>query len=211
MNFRLHEGIYVMRKIGILGGTFNPIHNGHLLLAETARTYCNLDEVWLVPSGCSYMKEQEGILPKAVRLGMVKMAAADNPYFRVSAMEVEREGYSYTCETLREIGRKNPDAALYYIVGADTLFHMESWKDPQEIFSACVTLAAVRDGWQEQKVSEQAAYLSEKYHADIRMLPSLCIAISATDIRDRCRQGLSVRYLVPENVRIFLEQNHYYA
>lgn len=200
-----------MKKIGILGGTFNPIHNGHLLMAETARCACALDEVLLIPSGCSYMKEQEEILPGKVRLEMTRLAAMENPYFTASSIEVEREGNTYTFETLAQLKRLEPDAEFYYIVGADTLFSMESWKKPEEVFSSCVILAAVRDGWEDERLAKQAAYLSGKYRADIRMLPSLHVEISSTDIRTRCRQKRSIRYLVPECVREFLENNGCYA
>lgn len=200
-----------MKRIGILGGTFNPIHNGHLIMAETARSAYGLEEVLLIPSGCSYMKDQSEILPGNIRLEMAQLAASENPYFTASAIEVERNGNSYTFETLRQLKLQNPDAELYYIVGADTLFAMESWKKPEEIFASCVVLTAVRDGWEDQSLAKQAAVLSEKYHADIRMLPSLHIEISSTDIRRRCRQKQSIRYLVPESVRIFLEENECYC
>lgn len=200
-----------MKRIGILGGTFNPIHNGHLIMAETARSAYGLEEVLLIPSGCSYMKDQSEILPGNIRLEMAQLAASENPYFTASAIEVERNGNSYTFETLLQLKLQNPDAELYYIIGADTLFAMESWKKPEEIFNSCVVLTAVRDGREDQSLAKQAAVLSEKYHADIRMLPSLHIEISSTDIRRRCRQKQSIRYLVPESVRIFLEENECYS
>lgn len=200
-----------MKKIGILGGTFNPIHNGHLIMAENARTFCSLDKVLLIPSGTSYMKDPRDILPGKVRLKMAELAAMDNPFFEESAIEVEREGNSYTWETLAALRLQYPDVELYHIVGADTLLSMESWKHPERIFSSCVTLAAVREGWKDEALEEQAAYISRKYHADIRLLPSLHMEISATQIRERCRLGQSIRYLVPERVRIFLEENGYYG
>ena len=183
-----------MKKIGILGGTFNPIHTGHLILAENARIFCGLDEVLLIPSGCSYMKDASRILPGSVRLRMAALAAQDNPFFKVSDMEVVRPGSSYTYETLDALKKQLPDSELYFIVGADTLFHMESWKHPERIFKSCVTVAAVRDE-----------------NADIRFLPASHIGISATQIRERLKKGESVRYLVPESVRLFLEENGYYT
>ncbi|MDO4291992.1 MAG: nicotinate-nucleotide adenylyltransferase [Eubacteriales bacterium] len=198
-----------MRKIGILGGTFNPIHNGHLILAETARSFYGLEEVWLIPSGCSYMKELSCILPGRERLAMAALAVGDNPCFRVLDLEVKRQGNSYTCDTLEALHAEYPDCRFYYIVGADTLFHMESWYRPEAIFAGCVTVAAVRDCADEQ-LEEQARRLADKYSADIRFLPSLEIGISATEIRRRLREGMSVRYLVPEKVRIFLEENGCY-
>lgn len=200
-----------MKKIGILGGTFNPIHNGHLLLAETARSWCGLDEVLLIPSGCSYMKNPKEILPGKVRLEMTRLAAAENPFFKESDIEVEREGNSYTCDTLSALRKLQPETEFYYIVGADTVFRMENWKDPEKIFASAVILAAVRAGCQDDGLQEQIQRLSRKYRADIRLMPSLHIEISATQIRDMCRKGQSVRYLVPESVRVFLEENGYYA
>ena len=127
-----------MSKIGILGGTFNPIHNGHLLLAEQARCFYGLDQVLFIPSGCSYMKRQEEILPGEIRFQMVQLAIADNPYFCVSDMEIVREGNSYTCETITRLHAQYPEDELYYIVGADTLFQMEFWKNPEQIFTQCI-------------------------------------------------------------------------
>lgn len=200
-----------MKRIGICGGTFNPIHNGHLILAESARqNYC-LDEVLLIPSGCSYMKDQSEILSGEIRLEMTRLAVMDNPYFTVSDIEINRAGYSYTFETLQKLKDEKADAQFYYIIGADTLFHMESWKNPERIFSGCVIAAAVRAGWEEARLQEQISYLSAKYQADIRMLPSPYIEISSTEIRSRCHKKQSIRYLVPERVRLFLEQNGYYS
>lgn len=200
-----------MEKIGILGGTFNPIHNGHLIMAENARTFCSLDKVILIPSGNSYMKNPNDILPGKIRLEMVRLAAMENPFFEESAIEVEREGNSYTWETLLQLHRMYPDAVLYNIVGADTLLTMERWKNPESIFSSGITLAAVREGWQDDALNRQVERLSAKYHADIRTFPSLHIEISATQIRKQCRLGQSIRYLVPESVRNFLEKNGYYT
>ena len=101
-----------MSKIGILGGTFNPIHNGHLLLAEQARCFYGLDQVLFIPSGCSYMKRQEEILPGEIRFQMVQLAIADNPYFCVSDMEIVREGNSYTCETITRLHAQYPEDAV---------------------------------------------------------------------------------------------------
>ena len=145
-----------MSKIGILGGTFNPIHNGHLLLAEQARCFYGLDQVLFIPSGCSYMKRQEEILPGEIRFQMVQLAIADNPYFCVSDMEIVREGNSYTCETITRLHAQYPEDELYYIVGADTLFQMEFWKNPEQIFTQCITAASVRQGREDSALMLQA-------------------------------------------------------
>lgn len=199
-----------MSKIGILGGTFNPIHNGHLLLAEQARCFYGLDQVLFIPSGCSYMKRQEEILPGEIRFQMVQLAIADNPYFCVSDMEIVREGNSYTCETITRLHAQYPEDELYYIVGADTLFQMEFWKNPEQIFTQCITAASVRQGREDSALMLQAKSLASRYRADIRFMPSLHVEISSTLVRDHLQKGTSVRYLVPERVRSFLEKSGYY-
>lgn len=199
-----------MRHIGILGGTFNPIHNGHLILAETARDQFGLEKVWLIPSGCSYMKDISKILPGQVRLEMVNLAIADHEGFASCDIELAREGNTYTCETLEQLHGLYPDTCFYFIVGADTLFYMENWKYPEKVFAQAVILAAVRDGADRKALEEQAAYLHEKFDADIRFMESLQIEISSTLIRNNCRDGKSNRYLIPEAVRRFVEEKGYY-
>ncbi|MBR2949710.1 MAG: nicotinate-nucleotide adenylyltransferase [Lachnospiraceae bacterium] len=199
-----------MKHIGILGGTFNPIHNGHLILAETARAQFNLDEIWFIPSGCSYMKDTSKILPGNVRMEMTRLAIRENPHFKVSDVELKREGNTYTCETLSQLHEMYPDTCFYFIVGADTLYNMENWKNPEQIFSQAVILAAVRDDADMQDLQKQAAYLQQKSGGDIRFLHSLQIGISSTLIRENCKNGISNRYLIPESVRTLLETRGYY-
>ncbi len=199
-----------MKKTGILGGTFNPIHNGHLLLAETARDEFGLENVLFIPSGCSYMKNQSEILPGKLRSRMVSLAIADNPYFSMTNMEIEREGNSYTYETLAELRRISPDTVFYYIIGADTLFTMETWKHPELIFGQAVILAAVRDDFRQQELKAQILYLHQKYGADIRLLHAGNVQISSTIIRRKRKENQSIRYLVQEPVRKFIEENDLY-
>ena len=119
-----------MKKVGIIGGTFNPVHLAHLMLAETAYETMELDEVLFIPSGCSYMKDESIIVSAKDRVNMLGLALAENPHFALSMMEIERQGNSYTCETLRELSEKYPDWELYFIMGADNLFDIENWKNP---------------------------------------------------------------------------------
>lgn len=121
------------KKIGIMGGTFNPIHMGHLLLAEQAKESFCLDQVLFIPSGCPYMKDQREVADKYMRLEMARLAIADNPAFQLSAMEVEREGDSYTFETLAALREKEAEADFYFIAGADSIFDMERWKNPEAV------------------------------------------------------------------------------
>ena len=123
-----------MKKTGILGGTFNPIHMAHLIIAEIALEEAELDEILFIPSGCSYLKDAADILPAKERIHMTGLAIEDNPKFALSTIETDREGNSYTCDTLLELRERYPDQENYLIVGADNLFTMEEWKDPEVIF-----------------------------------------------------------------------------
>ena len=199
-----------VRRVGIMGGTFNPIHIGHLLLAENAYSAFGLDQVLFIPSGCSYMKEQSGILDPDTRLRMTSLAVADNPHFQVSDIEIRRSGYTYTCETLEQLEKENPDTEFFFLAGADSLFAMETWKDPEIIFQKATVLAAVRDDCGNSRISEQAERLREKYHGRICLIPSGNVEISSSDIRSRIQEGRSIRYLVPERVREYIEENGLY-
>ena len=193
-----------------MGGTFNPIHTGHLLLAENARSVFGLDEILFIPSGCSYMKNQSEIRSSDERLHMTELACSDNPHFHVSSIEIEREGYTYTCDTLTQLNDLYPENDYYFLVGADTLYAMESWRNPDIIFRKAGILAAVRDGKGMEELQKQADYLNQKYHARVSLIPSCNVEISSSEIRSRCRQGLSIRYMVPEPVRKYIEENKLY-
>lgn len=200
-----------IKRIGIMGGTFNPIHQGHLLLAEQAREYCELDEVLFIPSGNSYMKDSSEILDGEIRIFMTAAAIEDNPSFTLSTMEVEREGATYTCDTIQDLREKEPFAQYYFIMGADSLFSMESWKDPGEIFKNCILVAAARDSRDTFSLTEKATELQAKYQARIIILPERKIDISSSEVRSRIREGKSVRYMIPDKVIDYISSNHLYC
>ncbi|MBO6137875.1 MAG: nicotinate-nucleotide adenylyltransferase [Lachnospiraceae bacterium] len=198
------------KKTGILGGTFNPIHTGHLILGEQAMDELKLDKVIFMPSGYSYMKAQSDILPGEHRLRMTELAVADNPRFEVSDMEIKREGATHTADTLRELKEHDPEIQIYYIVGADTLFMMEKWIEPEVIFSNCVVLAAIRDDVDQSELKQKAEQLTERFNARIEVLATSCIDISSRMIRRRISRKQSVRYYLPESVRKYIEENELY-
>lgn len=198
-------------KIGIMGGTFNPIHIGHLLLAETALSNEGLQKVMFIPSGKPYMKAEDTVLEASHRLKMVELAIADNPSFIVSDMEIRRLGNTYTSETLTILKQEQPKTKFYFILGADNLFTMETWKEPEKIFSACTILAAVRNGIDNAHMQEKCRELSDKYHAEIKLLSFPETDISSTDIRTLIKQNRSIRYMVPETVRKYIEKNQLYS
>ena len=198
------------KKTGIMGGTFNPVHNGHLLLAETAREFFGLDKVIFMPSGNPYMKKNAIIPDGNLRVQMLEHAVKENPYFRLSRMEVEREGPTYTCDTLVKLRELNPEEEYYFIMGADSLLTLESWKNPEIIFQNCVIAAAVRGKGTEDKIKKIADYLTESYQSDIRIMPSRYIDISSSEIRKRIKDGRSVRYMIPDSVIAYIEKEGLY-
>ena len=197
-------------KVGIMGGTFNPVHNGHLLLAEQAREYCNLDEILFMPSGNSYMKNHDEIPDGDTRISMTALAIEDNPYFALSTMEVERKGPTYTCETLAELKKLHSEIQYYFIVGADNPFSIETWWKPEEILSYCTLIVALRGDKEERAILNKAADLKEKYNASIILLPERKFDISSTEIREKIKRGESVRYLLPDKVISYIEKNGLY-
>lgn len=199
-----------MKKIGIFGGTFNPVHTAHLIIAETAREEAGLDDILFVPSGCSYLKNVSEILPARERINMTGLAIEDNPHFALSTIEIDRGGNSYTCDTLTELKERYPEQEYYLIVGADNLFTMEEWKNVELIFQNAKILAAVRGGRKRSDMEEKMAQLKEKYGADISLLDVRHIDISSSMIRKRVAEGRSIRYIVPDKVRDYIIKNHLY-
>ncbi len=174
-----------MRRIGIMGGTFNPIHNGHLAIAEKAREQFTLKKVLFMPSGVPYMKEQREVLPIQARCEMAALAIKDMPGFELSRMETVDAAQgknTYTCDTLQKLRAKDPEAAYYFILGADSLYAMEKWKNPAYIFQNCTILAAVR---RISPMSPQAMRVdtkTEKYlHALYGRHETDCAAMTGTD------------------------------
>ncbi len=199
-----------MKKTGILGGTFNPVHTGHLILGERSLEEFGLEKVIFMPTGYSYMKDRADILSGEDRLNMVRLAVSDNPHFTVSDMEIRREGATHTADTLRELTLSEPDTLFYYIVGADTLYNMENWIEPEVIFSKCGVLAAIRDDVDSSALMTKAQSLKERFNARIEILTTSCIDISSSMIRERLKKRQSVRYYLPEAVREYILEKGLY-
>lgn len=199
-----------MGKIGIMGGTFNPIHMGHLLLAQYALEENDLDEIWLLPTGCSYMKREDNTISPWERYHMTKLAVSDNSKMRCMDIEIKREGYTYTYETLEQLKSLYPEQEFYFIFGADCLFSIERWKEPQKIFDGCTIIAAVRSGASMEEMEEKKAELAESFQARIILMPFLQLELSSTVIRERVRMGKSIRYMVPDVVLKYIEEKNFY-
>ncbi|MBR1854655.1 MAG: nicotinate-nucleotide adenylyltransferase [Lachnospiraceae bacterium] len=206
-----------MGRIGIMGGTFNPIHIGHLMLAECAREELDLAEVWFIPTGVSYMKagksgaQPEGAIPSSEeRLEMTRLAVQDNPCFRCLDLEVKRAGATYTYETLDELGQLYPQHTFYFICGADCLETIENWRCPERIFADCTLVAAVRGEALLSEMEDKKRELVEKYGAEIVLLPFRNLELSSTDIRKRVKNAKSIRYMVTDAVYRYIEEKRFY-
>lgn len=195
------------KKVGIMGGTFNPIHNGHLALANKAYDDLSLDHVLFVPSGKSYMKKH--VLSTEKRVEMVKRAITPFPYFELSLIEINRLGNTYTCDTLQLLTNRNKNIHYYFILGADSLFQIASWKDPELIFSMATIVCAVRDEYDMNTIKSKGEEL-EKLGADIIYLDMPKIDISSSEIRLRVKNKLPYSELVPDSVSKFIQQEHLY-
>ena len=202
-------------RIGIMGGTFNPIHLGHLILAENAYHQLNLDVVWFMPSGKPPHKSNKEILPNEDRVRMIRLAIEGTPYFELSLLEIERPGITYTVDTLEFLRKTQPNDRFFFLAGADSLYQFESWREPARILEMCHFAAARRDSVLYSDIEEQAAYLREKYHAEVSLIDIPEIDISSSNIRSRIQQGQTIHFLVPQAVEddlrlhtAYLEEEH---
>ncbi len=200
-----------MKKNGIMGGTFNPIHNGHLALAQSALEQFALDEVLFMPCGVPYMKADQHVEDGQIRAEMTALAIEGRPHFRLSLMELEQEGNTYTYQTLERLKSENPETVYYFIAGADSLFHMTKWAHPERIFADCRVLAAVRDDKTTEDMEAQIRFLERQYNARIHLLQTETMDISSSGIRRKVAAGESIADMVPEAVRIYIDRKRLYC
>lgn len=198
------------KRIGILGGTFNPVHLGHLFMAEHARIEMNLDMILFIPTGVPYMKNNKEILPSDIRMQMLELSITSNPYFATSDIEIKRKGNTYTYETLEELHKNYPNAELFFIVGADCLFTIEHWYQPQRIFDNCILLTANRNDVPQKDLFEKKQFLEDTFQARVILLNVPQMDISSTKVRENIKSGKSIRYMVSDNILDFILQNNYY-
>lgn len=199
------------RKIGISGGTFDPIHYGHLIIAEEAREIYGLEKILFIPSGNPPHKAGKNITPAKYRYDMVYMAIKNNPYFEISDIEIHRKGNSYTMDTLGELreiyGEK---AAFYFIIGADIIPELTSWRQFEQLFEMCEFVAALRPGYNKDALIKEIKFLEDNYKARIHIFDNLLIGISSTIVRERVKAGRTIKYLVPEAVEEYIKEKGLY-
>ena len=193
-------------KIGIMGGTFDPIHNGHLVAASEVADRFELDKVIFVPTGNPWQKSGREVSAAEHRYLMSVIATAANPRFSVSRVDIEREGPTYTVDTLRDLREIYPDAQFSFITGADALSSIVSWHDWEKIFHEARFVGVTRPGYE---LSEDM--FSEEQQELIELIDVPAMAISSTDCRRRAREGRPVWYLVPDGVVQYIAKNNLYA
>lgn len=198
-------------KIGIMGGTFDPIHIGHLMLGEFAHDEFKLDKIWFMPNGNPPHKEIEDMDTKLEhRVAMTKLAIADIPYFELQDYEVTQRDTSYSYSTMEHFQQTNPKDEFYFIIGADSLFTLDTWCYPERLLKTCTMLAAFRDLKNPEEMNQQIQFLSERYEARIELLEAPLLEISSSDIRTRVEEGKTIQYMVPDSVQDYIKEHQLY-
>ncbi|MBM7556211.1 nicotinate-nucleotide adenylyltransferase [Halanaerobacter jeridensis] len=196
------------QMIGIMGGTFDPIHNGHLVTAECARHQYDLDKVVFVPSGNPPHKTDKKITSAEDRYSMALLATMSNPHFRVSRIEIDRQGLSYTIDTVRAFKEMYPGAKIYFITGADAILEIFTWKAPDVLLEEVEFIAASRPGY---CLSQLGKEIYDEYRDSINLLEIPGLAISSTNIRTRVKHGRPIKYQLPEEVEAYIRKHNLYV
>ena len=198
------------KKIGIMGGTFDPVHKAHLALAEQAYRQFALDEVWMMPNGRPPHKRDHSQVDISHRMEMVRRAIAGIPYLRLCGLEQFEKSYHYTFETLQILKDLFPRTQFYFIMGVDSLFDFTDWRRPDIISRECVILAATRDHCRKTEILQKIEELKQLFDADIRILNTPNMDIASEEIRKRLQQGVDTSYMLPDEVTAYIRQNHLY-
>ena len=199
-----------MKKVGIMGGTFNPIHNGHLFLAEHAYEQAGLDYVLFMPTMKPPHKADMSIVSAEHRINMVRLAIKNNPKFVLSDLELNRPGITYTSDTLKALKENEPDTEYYFIVGGDSLMMMSHWMDPQTVFRLSTIVAGGREQCSQEQLENQVKHLEDAYDGKIILLDMPIMEISSEQIRNRLAKGETIRYYVPDEVISYIQEYDLY-
>ncbi len=200
-----------MKRIGIMGGTFDPVHNGHLLLGKQAYEEYGLDEIWYMPSHIPPHKKDRTITASEDRIEMLNLALKDLPYCVLSEFEMKREGNTYTAHTLALLKEAYPENEFYFIIGADSLFQIERWYHPEQVMALTTLMVSGREYDEaERTFDEQIAYLTKKYGAKILPLHNEEVDIASADIRKSISEGRDISQDVPKEVEQYIRDHGLY-
>ena len=200
-----------MTRIGLFGGTFDPVHAGHLLLAEQCREQCSLDEVWFLPAGDPPHKREASITAGKSRAEMLELAVAGHPQFRVNRLELERQGTTFTVDTLEILHSEDPDRDLFFLIGADSLSELTTWRSPARITELATIVAVNRGDHPLPAVGPLSDRLGDELASRLVFVAMPGIDVSSTDIRRRVRAGQSIRYMTPRPVEVYIAEHGLYA
>ena len=199
------------KKVGIMGGTFDPIHNAHLALGECARVQMALDEVWFMPAKDPYFKKKKNVTPAKFRAEMTALAVKGHEGFKMSDFELLREGETYTAETLQKLNELYPDIHFYFIIGSDSMYQIETWWHPEIIMKHATLVVAEREYPERvRSFMDQVEYLRKKFGADIRVLDFEESDISSTMIREMAAKGEDLSELLPDAVSLYIGEHGLY-
>lgn len=198
-----------MKKYGIFGGSFNPIHYGHLMICEYIKEEMGLDKVIFIPTGNPPHKELE--LSAEDRYEMVRLAISPNPDFEISDIETTRIKMSYTVDTIRELKKIYREEKLYFLIGLDSLFQLKTWMKIGDLSQEIEFVVALRPGYlDKEEINKEIDFLGENFGTKINLIKTPLYEISSTDLRDRIHEGKSLRYLIPKKVLDYIEESGLY-
>lgn len=200
-----------IKRIAIMGGTFDPIHYGHLVTAEAVRHKYKIDRVLFVPTGHPPHKKNRDVSSPEHRYMMTMLATETNPYFYVSRIEIDREGTTYTIDTIKELKEMyDPDTKIYFITGADAFYEILTWKNSKELLQICSFIAATRPEYHKEELINNIEVIKNNYQSKFHFIEVPALAISSSDIRNRVRDGRPIKYLLPETVENYINKYDIY-
>lgn len=198
-------------RLGIFGGTFDPVHNGHLLLAEQCREQCRLDQVWFIPAGIPPHKLARTLASGKARAEMLELAVAGHDFLRVDRRELDRSDPCYTVETLAVLQAEEPTRELFFLMGADSLAEFSTWREPRRIVELAELAVVNRGQAAVPELGPLRALLGETLVSRIHFVTISGVDVSSSDIRQRIREGKSIRYMVPRAVECYIETHGLYS
>jgi nicotinate-nucleotide adenylyltransferase len=196
-------------RLGIFGGSFDPVHNAHLALARACQQQAKLDEVWFTPTAIQPLKQNGPRATDSHRLEMIRLAIKDEPTWRVCSIEIDRGGFSYTVDTLRQIYEELPDASLFFLFGADALHDVTKWKEPREILRLAAPLVVRRAGQPSPELDQLRRLCTENTQPQLIEMPAM--DVSSSEIRRRVAAGQPIDNFVPGAVADFITRHHLYC